>query len=383
MERPSSRQRVLTTLEHREPGRIPFDLGTTKVTGITRHAYLRLMTTMGIDPTPFQFFDVTQQLAVMNEAILTRLEVDTRGLMPNVVRKHPSIEQHQGYRTFRDEWGVTWKMPQDGLYFDVVESPLAGDITIKDIDQHPWPDPTDPCLLDGLRDQAKTWHEQGYAVILESVCAGIFEMSCRLRGYEQFYMDLALNPDLASRLLDKFVDIKLQFYEAAAEQLGGLVQFIREGDDVAGEESLLMSPKSYRRYIKPRHAELFRAQRALFADPFYVFFHSDGALYDLLPDFIEMGVDILNPVQVSAKGMDTRKLKQEFGRDLVFWGGAIDPQALARSRPDEVGQRVRARVQDLAPGGGFVFGTIHNIQDDVPPENIMAMWEAFRQVRGY
>ena len=370
-------------MQHREPDRIPFDLGSTKVTGITRNAYLNLARHLGEEIGTFEFYDVTQQLAVMEEGILKNLEVDTRGLMPNVVRKSPHIEDHGDFRSFTDEWAMSWKMPKDGLYFDLVRSPLAGDITAKDIEDFPWPDPTDDSLLDGLREKAKRWHQEGYAIILESLCAGIFEMSCRVRGYEQFYMDLALNPRLACTLLDRFVELKLQFYEVAAEQLGGYVQFVREGDDVAGEESLLISPDSYRKYIKPRHAELFRAQREAFPEPFYVFFHSDGAIYDLIPDFVELGIDILNPVQVSAKGMSTRRLKQEFGRDLAFWGGAIDPQAFARSSPQDVRRRVRQRIEDLASGGGFIFGGIHNIQDDVPPENIVAMLETFREMKEY
>ena len=303
--------------------------------------------------------------------------------MPNVVRKNPHVEDHGDFRSFNDEWGMTWRMPKEGLYFDLVKSPLAGDITERDIEDFPWPDPTGESLLHGLREKAERWHQEGYAIVLESVCAGIFEMSCRVRGYEQFYMDLALNPQLARKLLDKFVELKLRFYEVAAEELGGYIQFIREGDDVAGEEGLLISPDSYRKYIKPRHAELFKAQKELFPEPFYVFFHSDGAIYELIPDFIEVGIDILNPVQVSAKGMSTRRLKQEFGCDIAFWGGAIDPQPLARSNPEDVRREVRWRIEDLAPGGGFIFGATHNIQDDVPPENIMAMWEAFREVREY
>lgn len=376
----NSRERVLTTLEHREPDRIPFDLGSTKVTGITRNAYLRLAEHLGEKTGTFEFYDVTQQLAMMEERILQRLEVDTRGLMPNVVRKAPQVEKSpDGSQFFTDEWGMTWKMPQGGLYFDLVESPLAGDITVQDIEDFPWPNPTDESLLDGLREKAIAWHREGYAIILESICAGIFEMSSRIRGYQQFYMDLALDPQLACALLDKFVEIKIQFYRMAAEQLGGYVQFVREGDDVAGEESLLISPDSYRKYLKPRHAELFSAQREIFPKPFYVFFHSDGAIYDLLPDFIEVGVDVLNPVQVTAKGMSVGRLKREFGRDLAFWGGAVDPQDFAHSSPEDVRQEVRRRIEDLAPGGGFIFGAIHNIQDDVPAENIVAMWEAFQE----
>ena len=383
MKRMNSRERVLTTMEHREPDRIPFDLGSTKVTGITRNAYLNLCRHLGEDIGTFDLFDATQQLATMRESVLRRLGVDTRGLMPNVMRKNPDIKDHGDFRFFTDEWGVRWEMPRDGLYFDLVKSPLAGNITEKDIKDFPWPDATDLSLLSGLREKVQSWYQQGYAIILESLCAGIFEMSCRLRGYEQFYMDLALNPALACKLMDKFVDMKIQFYKVAAKELGGYVQFVREGDDMGGEESLLILPESYRKYIKPRHTELFKAQKQIFPEPFYVFFHSDGAIYDLIPDFIEVGIDILNPVQVTAKGMNVRRLKQEFGRELVFWGGSVDPQTFAGSSPEDVKREVRRRIEDLAPGGGFVFGSIHNIQDDVPPENIMAMWEEFQEVKEY
>ena len=235
---------MLTALDHREPDRIPFDLGTTNVTGITRNAYLRLARYLGVDASSFEFYDVIQQLARVDESVLRRLEVDTRGLMPNVVRKSPHVEDHGTYRCFTDEWGVVWKMPADGLYFDLVESPLAGDITEGDIDRFPWPDTSSQALLDGLVEQPVRWHREGYALILESVCAGILEMSCRVRGYEQFYMDLALNPHLACKLLDVFVELKLAFYREAARELGGYIQFIREGDDLGAEDRLLVSPRA-------------------------------------------------------------------------------------------------------------------------------------------
>ncbi|MBM3213209.1 hypothetical protein FJZ33_13380, partial [Candidatus Poribacteria bacterium] len=235
-------------------------------------------------------------------------------------------------------------------------------------------DPSNPELLHGLEEKARKFYDDGYAVILESICAGIFEMSCRVRGTQQFLMDLALNPDLACKLMDKFVDIKIQFYKSAAEKLGKYIQFIREGDDVAGQETLMISANMYRRLIKPRHERLFLAQKELFPQPFYVFFHSDGQIYDLLPDFIEIGMDILNPVQVTGKSLDL--LKKEFGRDISFWGGGCDTQKiLPFGKPEEVRKDVEQRIKQLSPEGGFVFCAIHNIQADVPPENIITMYE--------
>lgn len=298
--------------------------------------------------------------------------------------KHPVIENREDGEVFTDEWGVRWKKPEEGLYFDLDESPLSGEITEADVENHPWPDPQDPSLLTGLREKALAYLEAGYAVILESLCAGVFEMSCRIRGYEQFYSDLALNPSLACRLMDKIVDQKIRFYEMAAEHLGGMIQFVREGDDIAGQESLLMSPAFYREYLKPRHHRLLCAQKEIFPAPFYVFFHSDGAIYEIIPDFIEVGVEVLNPVQVTGSGIALTKVKEEFGGRMSFWGGGVDTQhVLPSATADVVKQDVRKRIEVLAPGGGYIFGSIHNIQADVPPESILAMWDAFREMRAY
>jgi len=152
---------------------------------------------------------------------------------------------------------------------------------------------------------------------------------------------------------------------------------------MGAEDRLLISPRSYRRSIKPRHAELFQTQQKLFPQPFYCFLHSDGAIYPLLRDFIEIGVQVLNPLQLSAEGMDGPALKREFGRDLVFWGGAIDPEPLATWTPDQVQAEVGQRIAELSPDGGYIFGGIHNIQDDAPPENVMALVQAWRELRDY
>jgi len=379
----TSRERVVASLRGGQPDRIPFDLGSTLVTGVTRGAYLDLARTSGRRADDPALYDVTQQLAEVDEDILRRLGVDVRGLIPDFARKSPQVEDHGDHELFTDEWGVVWKRPAGGLYFDVVRNPLAGDIGRKEIDEFPWPDPADESLVRGLKEKAEGFHRDGRAVILESLCAGVFEMCCRMRGMEQFCMDLVLDPSLACALMDKFVEMKIAFYRMAAEHLSGRVQFIREGDDVAGQESLLISPDVYRKYLKPRHAQLFEAQRKLFEEPFFVFFHSDGAVFDLIPDFIEIGVDLLNPVQVSARGMDPAALKREFGGHIAFWGGAVDPAVLARGSAADIRRQVQRHVRELSPGGGYVFGTIHNVQDDVSADNFMAMWRAFDEMRTY
>jgi uroporphyrinogen decarboxylase len=380
----TGRERVLKTLRHRQPDRIPFDLASTLVTGITKGAYARLLSEMGAGERDIKLCDIIQQLAVVDEDILQQLEVDVRGLIPNFARKSPNLEENERGLAFTDEWGVRWERSRGSLYFNIAQSPLAGDIKEKDIDTFSWPDPAADVLFAGLREQAKQHYENGYAIILENLCAGVFEMSCRIRGAEQFYMDLAINHSLACALMDKIVDLKVAYYRRAAETLGRYVQLIREVDDIAGQQAMLVSPDMYRQLIKPRHKKLFEAQKCLFLAPFFVFFHSDGAIYDILPDFIEIGVEVLNPVQITAKGMDAEKLKRRFGKDLVFWGGGVNTQQiLPCGTPQQVKTDVKDRIRIFSPGGGFVFGAVHNIQDDVPAENIIAMLEAFREVRDY
>jgi len=380
----NSRERILATLNHEQPDRIPFDLGGSYVTGITKNAYIRLAEALGIEAEPVTLCDVVQQLVEPCEEILQQLEVDTRGIVPNIVRKHPILDIRDGQQQFRDEWGVLWRRPSGALYFDVAESPFSEHISKQAIVDFDWPDAASPSLFDGLEQKAHLHYEQGYAIMLENICAGIFEMSCRVRGTEQFMMDLVMNPDIACELLGKFVEIKLQYYQAAAERLGGYIQLIREVDDMAGQQSMLISPEMYRQFIKPQHKQLFEAQKKLFPQPFYTFFHSDGAISDIIGDFIETGVDILNPVQLTAKGMDAQTLKHQFGKHLTFWGGGVNTQhILPHGTPQQVRQNVQERIAQLAPNGGFVFATVHNIQDDVPAENILAMIEAFQEMRQY
>jgi len=373
----NSRDRVLSAIKHENSDKIPFDLGSSFVTGIHKIAYINLMKYLSKDIEDLQFLDTLQQLVFVNEDLLKEFDVDVRGIIPNIVRKNPMIEEQDTKKAFTDEWGVRWEMPEGSLYYNLVKSPLSGEITEDDIENFPFPNTSDPKLLDGLVEKAKQYYDDGYAVILESVCAGIFEMSCRIRGTQDFLMDLAINPELACRLMDKLVDLKIGFYKMASERIGQYIQFIREGDDVAGQESMMISLNMYRKLIKPRHERLFKAQKELFPQPFFVFFHSDGQVFDILPDFIEIGMDILNPVQVTGK--DLSEIKREFGNHISFWGGGCDTQkVLPFGTVDDVKKDVQQRIEKLSPNGGFVFCTVHNIQADVSPQNIMAMYEAYK-----
>ncbi|NQT84988.1 hypothetical protein HQ563_18380, partial [bacterium] len=185
-------------------------------------------------------------------------------------------------------------------------------------------------------------------------------------------------------LLDKVMEVKWDYWDIILDIVGENVLVISEADDLAGQNGPLISPKLYRELIKPRHTQLFSMIKKKAKSRVYIFFHSCGAVRELIPDLIESGIDILNPVQVSAAGMDTRELKREFGKDITFWGGGVDTQyVLPRGNRQEIVDEVRRRIEDLAPGGGFVFSAVHNIQGDVPPENIMIMWEALQKYGGY
>jgi uroporphyrinogen decarboxylase len=214
-----------------------------------------------------------------------------------------------------------------------------------------------------------------------SICAGITEMLFRLRGYEDAYLDLAAQPGVARRLMERVLELKLDYWERALAEVGDDIDVAGEADDLGGQHSLLFSPDTYRRLVKPLHAELFRFIHA--HSRARIFFHSCGAIRELIPDLIEVGVDILNPIQVSAAGMDTAELKAEFGRELVFWGGGVDSQGVLGRGPAAVAAEVRRRVTDLKPGGGFVFASVHNLQANVPPGEIVAMWHAVDEVGGY
>jgi uroporphyrinogen decarboxylase len=255
--------------------------------------------------------------------------------------------------------------------------PLAGAITVSHIKAYRCPDGRDPARVAGLAQEARKHAAAGHALLLVGVTAGIMEQAARLRGLADFYCDLAADPDLACALMDVVLEVKLAYWESALTEVGDLEVIVAEADDLADQRGLLISRDTYRRLVMPRHQRLFGF---LHRHGVRVFMHSCGAVREIIPDLIEAGVDILNPVQVSAAGMDTARLKRDFGDALTFWGGGADTQhILPRATPAQVRDEVRRRIEDLAPGGGFVFAAVHNIQADVPPQNIAAMWEALRE----
>lgn len=378
----NSRERLLAALDHREPDRIPLDLGSTQVTGIHTIAYRNLRVALGLAPVEPTICDSIQQLALPDDDIVARLGVDVRGLFPLNSHNWNVIDEEAGaYWAYHDEWGITHHRPKEnGLYYSVVTSPLSDPgITPEAVRMYAWPDTGDARRIAGLRDLARSYRDKGQAVMIKGVLAGIFEMSQRVRGMQNIMMDLVSDPLLAGTFLDKMVELKLKFWEGALPQLGDLVDVVSEADDYGTQESQLVSPRMFREIFKPRLAALFARIKQL-APNAKLFFHSDGNLRPILTDLIEIGVDILNPIHITAKGMEPVALKKDFGKDLVFWGGGVETQSvLPFGSPQQVKENVRRNLDALAPGGGYVFNTIHNIQADVPAQNMVALYEALHE----
>lgn len=379
----TSRRRVEAALNHTEPDRVPFDLGGSVLTSIHERAYRRLRDYLGLPSVEIVTQDHKQQLAMVHDDVKERLRVDVDALNPAKAYNFKAERWRDGdYDKMRDEWGIEWWKPVDGgLYYDMRAHPLANATGVADLEKHPWPDPLDPGRYENLAERADDlMNKRQLAYILGRNAPGLFEISLWMRGLENYYCDLLADRPMAERMLDIVCEIKMAYWAKALELVGENVMVVSEADDLCGQDGMLISPEVYREVIKPRHTKLFAHIKKHAKTDVKIFYHCCGAVTEVVPDLIESGIDILNPVQVSAKGVDTKELKQRFGKDLTFWGGGVDTQhVLPRGTPDEVRDEVKRRIDDLAPGGGFVFTTVHNIQADVPPENIMAMWETLQE----
>ncbi len=388
----NSRERLTAALEHRCPDRVPYDLGGTHVTGIHQTACRNLCRRQGLADTPAPFADVYQQIVIPPDRLLERLQVDTRGLFPLTSHNWNIQPVDKGdYLEHVDEWGFVQHFPRGGYWWSLAKSPLDGPTADADqINNYPWPRAALPERIAGLRAQAEKFRAAGKAVVLKGLCAGLFEMGQRLRGMENFLCDVLSDPRNAGMVLDRVAELKMEFWEMALDELGDLVDVAMEGDDYGTQTSQLIAPDTFRELMQPRLKKVFAVIKRKFKEKKpagergWLFFHSCGNIRPILPDFIEMGVDILNPVHISAAGMEPAALKKDFGSEITFWGGGVETQnVLPRGTPALVRDDVRRNLDALMPNGGFVFSTVHNIQADVPPENIMAMWEALQEYGRY
>jgi len=405
----TSRQRVLTALNHETPDRVPIDLGGFQ-TGIHRNAYTQLLDHLGIRDEA-TILDPVQQLARPCEELLERFHVDIRYVVAHGPESFKGgIEQNTRdgrlWHDLKDEFGVVWSMPmgpsdcdeggwpsQDkggtpsphkgrmpsprggtGLYMDISHHPLA-DATLADLADYPFPKGDDPTRFTRLREQAQTLRRETPYGLSTGIGGVVYEICWYLRGLERWFMDMIENPAFCEALLDRTLAFWLGYYTEFLKEIGDLVDVVMIGDDVGGQSGPLFSPEFYRRVVKPRQKRLVQHIKSL--TPAKIWYHTCGSVRSLIPDLLDNGIDILNPVQIGAADMDPRNLKAQFGDRLVFWGGGIDTQrVLSFARPEEVTEHVRRNLEAFKPGGGYVFNSVHNLQAGVPPENIVALFDA-------
>jgi uroporphyrinogen decarboxylase len=377
-EKMTSRERVMKALNHEVPDRVPIDLGGFQ-TGIHKKAYGELLVHLGI-PDEITILDPVQQLAKPCEDVLQRFNVDIRYVCSHSPDSFKGgIEQNtrQGktWHDLKDEFGVVWSMPDDQrLYMDISHHPLA-DATIEDIEDYPFPDGGDPTRFTGVRQQALKLREETPYATSTGIGGVVYEICWYMRGLQRWFMDMLENIDFCEALLDQTLKFWMAYYSGFMAEVGDIIDIVMIGDDLAGQDGPLFSPDFYRKFVKPRHKELIEHIRSLTSAK--IWYHTCGACTEYIPDLIDNGVDILNPVQIGAAAMDPQNLKDAFGKEIVFWGGGIDAQhVLPFASPDEVKKHVRKNIEIFKFGGGYVFNSVHNIQAGVPAENIIAMYDA-------
>jgi uroporphyrinogen decarboxylase len=374
----TSRERLLAALNHQQPDRVPIDLGGNQ-TGIHKFAYRALVDHLGI-VDELTIMDQVQQLARPCETLLQRLHVDTRYIAAGAAEGFDG-QIRTGDRNGRtwydltDEFGVTWSMPSDQpLYMDISYHPLA-DATTKDIRHYPFPKGDDPSRFKGLRERALHLRENTPYAVVSGISGVVYETCWYLRGLENWFMDMVSQPEFCAALLDQTLKFWMDWFRLFLDEVGDLVDVIMIGDDLAGQTGPLFRPAFYREVVKPRQKKLVQYIRS--RTKAKIWYHTCGACMEYIPDLIDNGIDILNPVQISATGMAPGDLKARFGQQLTFWGGAIDAQhVLPSATPGEVREHVRHNLEAFMPGGGYVFNNVHNIQAGVPPENILALYDA-------
>ena len=366
----TSRERVLCALNHEEPDRVPIFFGVNAATTMISTAYESLKAYLGIECTP-RLLSRADQYALIDEEAMIRLGCDARPLVPNPVPS--ALRREVSDNIYIDEWGITWSRSPGAVYYTVTDAPLRN-ANIDDLDTYPWPDLAHASRFEGLAEEARQMREHTPYATVALGYLSTFEFCQHLRGLDTWLMDFAINPDFAQALLRKITDLMIAGVTKYLDAVGEYIDLITMADDLGTQTSLLISPKIYRKLVKPCQAELISAVKQ--RTKAKVFLHSDGNIYPLLGDLIEIGVNVLNPIQVSAGDMgDTARLKREFGDKLSFCGAVDTQKVLPYGTPDDVRQEVRRRIKDLGPGGGYICASVHCIQPDVPPENVVALFE--------
>jgi len=372
------RERLRKALQHLEPDRVPIDFGQDFHNGINEVAYRNLLSYLHIEvPDPIPVYDLMQRLAVVDERVLERFHVDTRYIMARP-DEHFALKL-EGDGSFEDEWGVYRK--RCGYYCDTVRSPLARK-SQAEVSNYRFPDPAEPSRFRGLREKARRLYQTTEYALMAGQAASLYYFSTELRGFEDFMADLADDPALVELLLDRVLEWMMEFTSHYLDEIGEYVEVWWMGDDWGMQTGPIMSPAIFRALFKPRYRRLIELVKS--KTKAKVCLHTCGATYWILQDLIDAGIEVVHPLQPTAKGNeDPVRIKRDYGDRLCFYSNIANTTILPHGKPEDVAQEVRRKIAALAPGGGYVFSGGHNIQADVPPANIVALFDTAYETGRY
>jgi uroporphyrinogen decarboxylase len=380
----TSRERVQAVLNHEIPDRVPIILGASNATGISTPAYRNLKRYLGLQAEDKYLYDWPELGAsAVDEIVLERLHSDVRGVHD---REPDSVRERNRTREpgspYFNSWGVGSVEGDPGMWFPAIH-PLAETHSIADIETYPWPDMNDPSRFAHVRAEVQRLAaENKYAILATPWLAFPLERAFAMQRMDRFMANLGWHPDFAQALLAKITDLCKTLMGNFLRECGDDIDMIKIGDDLGMQNSLLMSPKMYRSIVKPFHADYISFIKS--RTKAKVFFHTDGDVFPLIPDFIEMGVDVLNPIQTSAGKMsDLHELKKQFGKNIIFCGAIDTHRILPFGTPQEVRAEVKRVIEALGEGGGYMLAPVHIVMPDVPPENILAMVDAAVEFGAY
>ena len=381
----TSRQRVLTAIHHEQPDRVPLVIGVSNATGIKMKPYKGIKNIAGVQAADDYMYDWPELgTAEIDEETMRRLRSDVRGVLdlePEEVRKRN--RERDPHSDYIDSWGSGQSEIGEDDWFPSVH-PLPDARTTADLDSYKgWPDMSDPTRIAHVGDRARRLAEENqYAIMATPWLLFPFERAYAMQGMETFLLNMARDPDFARALMEKIAVYCKQLMGCFLKELGDNVDIIKIGDDLGTQESLMISPKMYREILKPIHADFISYIKT--RTNAKVLFHSDGDVAPLIDDFVEIGVDILNPIQTSAGSMsDLPSLKKRHGNNIVFCGGIDTHRILPYGSPAEVRQEVKRVIDILGPGGGCMIGAVHTVMNDVPAENVLAMVDAVEEFGHY
>jgi uroporphyrinogen decarboxylase len=371
------RERVLTALDHREPDRVPIFIGASNAIGIKMPPYRRIAELIGVEPTDQYIYDWPELGTVaLDEPTLRRLGSDVRGVFdafPAAIRERRRTRDP--HSPFIDDWGGGQVEVDDGVWFPGIH-PLASATTLAELEAYPWPDMDDPTRVAHVRAEAARLREANeFAVLGAPWLMFPFERAFAMQGMEDFLPNMRRQPEFAEALLRRITDLCLVLMGHFLDEAGDNLDIVKIGDDLGTQQALMISPVMYRKMLKPLHAELIALIKS--RSKAKVFFHSCGDVSTIVDDFVEIGVDILNPIQTATGGLsDLAALKRRHGANLTFCGAIDTQQILPNGTPEEVRAEVRRVISELAPGGGYLLAAVHTVMDETPAENVLAMVDA-------